>query len=222
MNFLSALGFLGVPTTPLQMALYTSEVGESKEWDEQFIKRYNAQHNPKGNSMQKNAIRTLAQKASGAIAAASPSLKEKAIEYIRKATNGRVSDLNNVNDFAAGGKNAFAIVASGAVKAGINPDDILDTTVINLLNDRDLHNLSLSLRNEFQNIYSKIDAGAGIGLAGTVETARLIIAKEACEFVKNAGFGGQSLRETQVKLKLFLSLSDAELATVGELFPRFK
>jgi len=223
MKALSVMNVLGMPFTPLQMALFTSELGEGAEHDRNFIKRYNASKISKGNKMANpNAIRSLAQKASSAIAKASPDLKDRALEYVRQATNGKVANLDQVQDFASKGKNAFAIVASGAVKAGINPEDLIDTAVINDLNDRDLTNLSTNLRNDFNQIYGAIDARTRLGISNTGDAAKLVLAKEVCEWAKRAGLGGNSLRETHAKLKLFTAMSDEEIGVIGTLYPHLK
>jgi len=224
MKFGSLASMLGVPMTPWQMALFTSEVGEKPEQDLQFVREYNRQRSIKGktNMAAPNAMRTLAQKAGSAIAASAPALKERALDYVKQATNGRVRDVSSISEFAAKGKNAFAIVASGAVKAGINPNDILDTAIIASMNDADLVSLSDNLRREFTRIYGAINSRSSLNITEDDDIAKIILAKETCEFIKRAGLGGNSLRETHAKLKLFISLDDADIAKVTALYPSLK
>jgi len=210
-----------IPTSPIEIAFYSGGLGNGDMYTADQLRKMqqNQKSKPKGERMATlSSISGLAKRAGSAIANASPEIKQKALDYVRSATNGRVTTEAQVTSFANQGKNAFAIVASGAVKAGISPDHILDDTVLQDLRDRDLQNLATSLRIEFATMYGAIDSKSVAINAITDPTTRMVLAKEVCSFIKKAGLGG-SVRETHAKLRIFTSLSDAEVANVGKLWP---
>lgn len=157
------------------------------------------------------ALAPVARVAGQAVAAAAPSIKQTAMEYISKATNGRISNPTQVSSFVQSGKNALAIVASGAVRAGIPVDQVLNRVVIDRIGDRDLQALHDNLRSEFTQIYSRIDAESKFVSPTQAQTAQDLMAMDVFRFIRQAKLGG-TIREAHVKLRLFLAMSEEEIS----------
>lgn len=157
------------------------------------------------------ALAPVARGAAQAVSAAAPSIKQTAMAYISKATNGRISSPAQVNSFAQSGKSALAIVASGAVRAGIPADQVLDRVVIDSIGDRDLQTLHDGLRAEFTQVYGRIDAESKFLSPTQNQTAQDLMAMDVFRFVRQAKLGG-TIREAHVKLRLFLAMSEDEIS----------
>lgn len=157
------------------------------------------------------ALVPVARTAGQAVLAAAPEIKQKALEYISKATNGRISTPAQVMSFASTGKNALAIVASGAVRAGIPADQVLNRAVIDRIGDQDLAALHDNLRSEFSAVYGRIDAESKFISPTQQQTAQDLMAKDVFQFVRRARLGG-SIREAHVKLRLFMAMSEDEIS----------
>lgn len=157
------------------------------------------------------ALMPVARTAGQAVLAAAPEIKQKALEYISKATNGRISTSAQVTSFASTGKNALAIVASGAVRAGIPADQVLTRAVIDRIGDQDLAALHDNLRSEFNAVYGRIDAGSKFLSPTQQQTAQDLMAKDVIQFIRRARLGG-NIREVHVKLRLFMAMSEDEIS----------
>lgn len=157
------------------------------------------------------ALAPVARTAGQAVTAAAPGIKQKALEYISKATNGRISTPAQVTQFASSGKNALAIVASGAVRAGIPADQVLDRVVIDHIGDQDLATLHDNLRSEFTAVYGRIDAESKFLSPAQQQTAQDLMAKDVIQFIRRARLGG-NIREAHVKLRLFMAMSEDEIS----------
>lgn len=157
------------------------------------------------------ALAPVARTASQAVMAAAPGMKQKALEYISKATNGRISAPAQVTQFASSGKNALAIVASGAVRAGIPADQVLNRAVIDRIGDQDLATLHDNLRSEFTAVYGRIDAESKFLSPTQQQTAQDLMAKDVIQFIRRARLGG-NIREAHVKLRLFMAMSEDEIS----------
>lgn len=157
------------------------------------------------------ALVPVARTAGQAILAAAPELKQRAMQYISQATNGRIADPSQVNSFAASGKNALAIVASGAVRAGIPADQVLNRVVLDRIGDADLVALSDNLRGEFAKLYGTIDSKSTFLSPTQQQTAQDLIAMDVFKFVRQARIGG-TIREAHAKLRLFLAMSEEEIS----------
>lgn len=158
-----------------------------------------------------SALAPVARTAGQAVTAAGPGIKQKALEYISKATNGRISTPAQVTQFASSGKNALAIVASGAVRAGIPADQVLNRAVIDRIGDQDLATLHDNLRNEFTAVYGRIDAESKFLSPTQQQTAQDLMAKDVIQFIRRARLGG-NIREAHVKLRLFMAMSEDEIS----------
>lgn len=159
------------------------------------------------------ALAPVARTAGQAVLAATPHIKQKALEYISKATNGRISAPAQVTQFASSGKNALAIVASGAVRAGIPADQVLNRAVIDRIGDQDLATLHDNLRSEFTAVYGRIDAESKFLSPTQQQTAQDLMAKDVIQFIRRARLGG-NIREAHVKLRLFMAMSEDEISRV--------
>lgn len=157
------------------------------------------------------ALVPVARTAGQAVMAAAPEIKQTALEYISKATNGRISTPAQVTQFASSGKNALAIVASGAVRAGIPADQVLNRVVIDRIGDRDLATLHDNLRSEFTAVYGRIDAESKFLSPTQQQTARDLIAKDVIQFIRRARLGG-NIRGAHVNLRLFMAMSEDEIS----------
>lgn len=157
------------------------------------------------------ALVPVARTAGQAVLAATPEIKQKALEYISKATNGRISAPAQVTQFASSGKNALAIVASGAVRAGIPADQVLNRAVIDRIGDQDLATLHENLRSEFNAVYGRIDAESKFLSPTQQQTAQDLMAKDVIQFIRRARLGG-NIREAHVKLRLFMAMSEDEIS----------
>lgn len=157
------------------------------------------------------ALVPVARTAGQAVLAAAPEVKQKALEYISKATNGRISAPAQVTQFASSGKNALAIVASGAVRAGIPADQVLNRAVIDRIGDQDLATLHENLRSEFNAVYGRIDAESKFLSPTQQQTAQDLMAKDVIRFIRRARLGG-NIREAHVKLRLFMAMSEDEIS----------
>lgn len=157
------------------------------------------------------ALAPVARTAGQAVTAAAPEIKQKALEYISKATNGRISTPAQVTQFASSGKNALAIVASGAVRAGIPADQVLNRAVIDRIGDQDLATLHDNLRSEFTAVYGRIDAESKFLSPTQQQTAQDLMAKDVIQFIRRARLGG-NIREAHVKLRLFMAMSEDEIS----------
>lgn len=157
------------------------------------------------------ALAPVARTAGQAVMAAAPEIKQKALEYISKATNGRISAPAQVTQFASSGKNALAIVASGAVRAGIPADQVLNRVVIDRIGDQDLATLHDNLRSEFTAVYGRIDAESKFLSPTQQQTAQDLMAKDVIQFIRRARLGG-NIREAHVKLRLFMAMSEDEIS----------
>jgi hypothetical protein len=157
------------------------------------------------------ALVPVARTAGQAVLAAAPEIKQKALEYISKATNGRISTPAQVTQFASSGKNALAIVASGAVRAGIPADQVLNRAVIDRIGDQDLATLHGNLRSEFNAVYGRIDAESKFLSPAQRQTAQDLMAKDVIQFIRRARLGG-NIREAHVKLRLFMAMSEDEIS----------
>lgn len=157
------------------------------------------------------ALVPVARTAGQAVLAAAPEVKQKALEYISKATNGRISAPAQVTQFASSGKNALAIVASGAVRAGIPADQVLNRAVIDRIGDQNLATLHENLRSEFNAVYGRIDAESKFLSPTQQQTAQDLMAKDVIQFIRRARLGG-NIREAHVKLRLFMAMSEDEIS----------
>lgn len=157
------------------------------------------------------ALAPVARTAGQAVMAAAPEIKQKALEYISKATNGRISAPAQVTQFASSGKNALAIVASGAVRAGIPADQVLNRAIIDRIGDQDLATLHDNLRGEFTAVYGRIDAESKFLSPTQQQTAQDLMAKDVIQFIRRARLGG-NIREAHVKLRLFMAMSEDEIS----------
>lgn len=157
------------------------------------------------------ALAPVARTAGQAVVAAAPDIKQKALEYISKATNGRISTPAQVTQFASSGKNALAIVASGAVRAGIPADQVLNRAVIDRIGDQDMATLHDNLRSEFTAVYGRIDAESKFLSPTQQQTAQDLMAKDVIQFIRRARLGG-NIREAHVKLRLFMAMSEDEIS----------
>lgn len=157
------------------------------------------------------ALAPVARVAGQAVMAAAPSIKQSAMEYISKATNGRIALPAQVSSFAQSGKNALAIVASGAVRAGIPVDQVLNRVVIDRIGDQDLQALHDNLRSEFSQVYGRIDAESKFVSPTQAQTAQDLMAMDVFRFIRQAKLGG-TIREAHVKLRLFLAMSEDEIS----------
>lgn len=157
------------------------------------------------------ALVPVARTAGQAVLAAAPEIKQKALEYISKATNGRISAPAQVTQFASSGKNALAIVASGAVRAGIPADQVLNRVVIDRIGDQDLATLHDNLRSEFNAVYGRIDAESKFLSPTQQQTAQDLMAKDVIQFIRRARLGG-NIREAHVKLRLFMAMGEDEIS----------
>lgn len=153
------------------------------------------------------AVPALARGAVAVIQRAAPAIKETAMKYVRTATNGRVSTDAAVAKFAESGRNALAIVASGATKAGINPDTLFDKAVLDASRDVELQNLVTNLRDDFNRLYRQIDEKSTFLSPMQQQTADDLIARDVIRYVKRAGLG--NIAEAHAKLRLFLAMDDA-------------
>lgn len=143
-----------------------------------------------------------------AVVDAAPAVKDRAMKYISQATNGRISSPAQVSDFAASGKNAFAICASGACKAGLSVDDVISKSIT----DKDIVALRQNLANEFGTVYARIDSAESHFMSPTQQqTAQDLLAMDIFKFVRRANLGG-SVRDVHVKLRMFLAMSEDEIS----------
>lgn len=153
------------------------------------------------------AVPALARGAVAAIQRAAPSIKAKAMEYITTATSGRVNTDAAVAKFASSGRNALAIVAGGATRAGINPNTLFDKAVLETARDAELQNLVANLQDDFRRLYNGIDATSTFLSPMQQQTADDLIARDVIRFIKRAGLG--NIAEAHTKLRLFLAMDDA-------------
>jgi len=154
------------------------------------------------------ALAAAGRYAGQAVVNAAPAIKDRAMKYISQATNGRISDASQVANFAASGKNAFAIVASGGVKAGLSVNDVMQSAIT----DKDLLALRQNLETEFATVYARIDAAESHFMSATQQqTAQDLMAMDIFKFMRQAKLGG-TIREAHVKLRMFLAMSEDEIS----------
>lgn len=154
------------------------------------------------------ALTAAGRYAGKAIVNAAPEIKDRAMKYISQATNGRISSPAQVPSFAASGKNAFAICASGACKAGLSVDDVISKSIT----DKDLIALRQNLENEFSSVYARIDNAESHFMSPTQQqTAQDLLAMDVFKFIRRANLGG-SVRDVHVKLRMFMAMSEDEIS----------
>lgn len=147
-----------------------------------------------------------------AIQNVSPETKAKVMDYISRATGGRIAAPADVKSFATGTKEGMAVTVQAAVRSGINPDAIFTSQVMNQLRDEQLVKFAAEMRAEFNNTYSKLDATSQLtGKSDAQEGIELSAVAWAARV-----FGGSNgqIQEAHAMLRLFTSISEAELGQI--------
>lgn len=157
------------------------------------------------------ALAPVAATAGRALASAAPAVASKAMDYIRRATGGRVTNLAQAATYAANSKAGFSVVSEGLVKAGVPPSHVFTDDVLRGMHDADILALYTKLQGEFGNVYGAIDASSPF--KPDSGATRDIIALETINYIGRK-FGVQDargLKELHAKLKLFGAMDEAQL-----------
>lgn len=166
--------------------------------------------------MAQQLVKRVANSAVMQLRKAAPKVQEAALGYIQKATLGKVTNLDASASYAGQNKGTVAIVTRAAVQAGVNPNQIFTQDVLRGMQDADLLKLRDSMIADFNKLYGPIDAKSAFQDGDTSRSNRERILAGAMETVR--GFLGgpdmsdKRLRDIHVCLKLFLEMSEGEVA----------
>lgn len=165
-----------------------------------------------------NFVQGLAKRASQAIAEASPTIKQKVLDYVAKGTRNQVNTVDAVATYAGTNKGTLAMVTRGAVSAGIHPDRIFTEDIIGGMRDAQLIQLRQSMKDMFNKMYGPVDAKSAYQASASPDKSRERILAAALGRVRGL-FGGDSmsdkkLQEIHVSLKMFLECSEEQIASL--------
>jgi hypothetical protein len=152
----------------------------------------------------------VAMTAGGALVKAAPAIQKQFMTYVSKATGGRVSDISSAVSYASQSKNNLAVVAINAAKAGVRPEDLIPTKLIDDSRNVELANLANRVRNAFANAYGKIDAASSIVADGSQETVMLSMAVINKVSDLLGVRGDTALSSAHVQLRMWLAMSEQE------------
>jgi hypothetical protein len=163
-------------------------------------------------------VKRIAARAYSALASASPAVKEKALDYMSKATSGKVNSVTAVEAYGAQNKGTVALVSQAVVAAGIDPRNIFTNDVIGGMRDEQLLKLRDSMMASFGQVYGPVDAKSAYQATNNADRSRERLLAGAVARARDF-FGGQSMGDKQlqslhVSLKMFLECSEAELASL--------
>lgn len=164
------------------------------------------------------ALVPLGRAAGQAFASAAPELKTKALEYVSRATNGRISSVDAASAFAVASKNGLATVATGLATNGLNPNRIFSDELLRSVRDNEVRQLAANLKSEFIRVYGPIDSASQFNdgqhepnLSGSRQ-----LAAETVSFVRRRLLGSsnddKSVRALHVNLRLFVNMSEDMLS----------
>lgn len=157
------------------------------------------------------AIGAAAVNAGRALVQAAPRVGTQAMDFVRRATGGRIGTIAAATQYATQSKNAFAVVAEGLVRAGLPPSQIFTDEILQNLHDADLKNLYSKLSQEFARLYGGLDAASPFKPESGA--TRDVIALETVGYVARA-FGLNSpmaLKKFHAHMKLFAAMDEAQL-----------
>lgn len=106
------------------------------------------------------AIGALARSAGSAIASASPETRQKVINYLNKATGGKVNSVSDAIDFASKSSGGLTVVAMNAARAGLNPDSMFTEDVLGQLQRQEADALLANLRSVYTEGIGQLDAAS--------------------------------------------------------------
>jgi hypothetical protein len=163
-------------------------------------------------------VKRLASSASTALADASPSMKQKALDYLSAATGGKVGSVADATAYASGNKGTLALLTRALVSSGVSPDSIFTKDILGGMQDADMIRLRESMKTEFSKLYSPIDAASSIQAGDQSARGRDRVVAGAMERVRNF-FGGSTmtdarLKELHVCLRIFSAASEDEISSL--------
>lgn len=140
-----------------------------------------------------------------------PAAAAKLQEYYAKAT-GKSVDFTSADavNIPSKGPAPAAVVLKGAVRAGVNPDHIFDTIMIERADNASLQIIS-ELRKSFGALTSNLDGAAAIHSPSSF--ADRVLHRELIQYARQASWGGskQAIRENHAKLRAFLQMDTQAL-----------
>lgn len=169
------------------------------------------------------ALVPLGRVAGKAFTSATPMVKAKALEYYKRATDGRVSTADAAVALASNSKNGLATVATGLVASGFNPNRIFTNEVLAGIRDQEIQALAQNLRSEFQKVYGQIDGASTFNDVNhdPSEAGARQLAAETVSFIRrrllNSSNDDRATRELHVRLRLFVGMSEDMLGEAMKL-----
>lgn len=157
-------------------------------------------------------LATAGQAAYKAIQNVSPETKAKIMSYVSTATGGRVGTPDKVAAYATGTKEGFATVVTGAVRAGVDPALIFTDQVLGQLRDAQLQQFAREMKDEFNRVYAVLDSTSK--LTGSSNANRALALSAVAWASKKFGGSNLELTEAHAMLRLFTSISEAELGSI--------
>lgn len=163
----------------------------------------------KGQSMADPKIVSAAKKAIEA-ARNNPQVLSTLTDYYKKAT-GKTVDFASAaaSAIAAKGPAPAAVVLRGAVRGGLNPDDLFEGVILREQADAATGRIIDELRGVYQSLTATLDAKAAIHSGGNLGQA--LFRKEVVLFAQRVYGSPQAIREAHAKLRAFLAMDTLAL-----------
>lgn len=156
----------------------------------------------------------LAAAAAARLAAAesaNPGMYQKAMDYVKRTTGGAIASVPQIAAYAGQNPQQLAVLARGMVTAGIRPDEIFPSALVNEIRDRRVQMIWNEMKAEFQKAYGPLDAASTIKavdpIARVAEAMKNISDLER-SFNRVPGDDAW-VRRFHVQLKMFLASDDA-------------
>jgi len=140
-----------------------------------------------------------------------PAIKAKVMQYVNKATKGKVTNLNQiVGQASSGSVPAIGLLTRGLAKAGVNPENVLSTDHIDALAKAGGQRIVDDFRADFAAAVGAVDQTSVIHKTG--DTGQELVLKQVYQWAKREFSNNpKTLKEAHVFLKMFLGMDESTL-----------
>lgn len=139
-----------------------------------------------------------------------PSVKEGALAYIGKATNGSVPAASVPVAAGNGNPNAIALVANAYAAMGVPPTQSIGTDLIERMRALGLQNIVDSAQKAYADSLKVVDADSK--LHGNLDTGQELMLKDIVKWAGvEFGYSAAAIKRHHTMLRLFLELDPPTL-----------
>lgn len=151
-----------------------------------------------------------AGKKAASMIVSNPDVLQKVATYYKSATGKALpGDASALQAIASRGPAPSSILLRGAVKAGIDPNDIFEDVVLKNQGDAATMRIVSELESVYASYRGKMDAESSVRAGGNLADA--LFKKEVILFARQKFGSPAAIREAHAKMRAFLAMDTAAL-----------